>query len=146
MVVRTLFATCAVWLSGSLLTSASPLVPRSETVTATITVSRAAPSSAPTSYDWAVGGTPSFPIHHSCNSTLRTQLENALEETLDLAQHARDHLLRWGNESPFVQKYFGNASTAGPIGWYERVLAADRTGMTFRCDDPDRNCATQIGE
>lgn len=123
----------------------SPLVPRQETVTATVTVTKASPSSASASHDWAAGGTSSFPIHHSCNSTLRVQLENALGETVELAEHARDHLLRWGGESPFVQKYFGNASTAGPIGWYERVIAADRTGMTFRCDDPDRNCATQIG-
>jgi hypothetical protein len=44
-----------------------------------------------------------------------------------------------------VQKYFGDGPTATPIGWYDRVIAADKTGMTFRCDDPDRNCATQDG-
>jgi hypothetical protein len=36
-------------------------------------------------------------------------------------------------------------STAGPLGWYSRVAAGDRGNMTFRCDDPDENCATQDG-
>jgi hypothetical protein len=64
-----------------------------------------------------------------------------------LAGHARDHILRWGDESPFVQKYFGsNHSTAEPLGRYERIVAGDKTGMTFRCDDPDLNCATQEGK
>jgi hypothetical protein len=77
---------------------------------------------------------------------LRRQLERALNETVELASHARDHILRWGVDSPFVQKYFGNETgTATPLGWYERVIAADRRNMTFRCDDPDRNCATQDG-
>lgn len=96
-------------------------------------------------YDWEASGTTAFPIHPSCNATLQRQLERALSETVDLATHAKEHLLRWGNESIFVQKYFGNHSTSVPIGWYERVIAADRRNMTFRCDDPDRNCATQEG-
>jgi hypothetical protein len=95
-----------------------------------------------------------FPIHESCNSTLRRQLERALDETVELAAHARDHILRFGSDSPFVQKYFGvsnstdgtpTVSTAGPLGWYSRVAAGDRGNMTFRCDDPDENCATQDG-
>lgn len=70
-----------------------------------------------------------------------------MDELVLLAQHARDHILRWGDESPFVQKYFGtNSSTAEPLGWYERIVAGDKDGMTFRCDDPDQNCATQKGK
>lgn len=88
---------------------------------------------------------PAFPIHESCNSTLQRQLSRAFDETVTLARHAKEHILRWGDESPFVQKYFGNASTAVPIGWYERVVSADRGAMLFRCDDPDKNCATQEG-
>lgn len=56
---------------------------------------------------------------------------------------AREHILRWGLESPFYTKYFGNASTSTPLGWYDRIAFADRGRMLFRCDDPDRNCATQ---
>ena len=94
-------------------------------------------------YDWSEGWKPSFNIHQSCNSTLRAQLQQGLDEAVQVAQHARDHLLRWGNRSEFTQKYFGNSSSATPIGWYDRIIAADKTGMLFRCDDPDRNCETQ---
>lgn len=98
------------------------------------------------SQEWAHGAVTAFPIHESCNATLHRQLEQALGETVTLAQHAKDHLLRWGGESPIVQRYFGNGSTAGPIGWFERVVAADKATILFRCDDPDGNCATQDGE
>ncbi|KAK1833686.1 putative peptidase family-domain-containing protein [Podospora conica] len=89
---------------------------------------------------------PPFPIHSSCNITLHNQLSQALEETVQLAQQAKSHLLLHGLDSPLVQKYFGNHSTAAPIGWYDRIISADRgTEMLFRCDDPDKNCATQDG-
>jgi len=81
------------------------------------------------------------PIHSSCNVTLRLQLETAIEETFLLAENAKKHLLYWGHESPYVKKYFGNGSTSAPIGWYERVISANKTGMLLRCDDPDGNCA-----
>ncbi|KFA46811.1 hypothetical protein S40293_05587 [Stachybotrys chartarum IBT 40293] len=118
------------------LTAASPIATPSSVF--------ATPHPAPTSgsYNWAEGWTSRYPIHQSCNVTLRAQLEEALDETVQLAQHARDHLLRWGSNSEFAVKYFGNHSTAA-LGWYDRIVAADKTGMTFRCDDPDRNCATQ---
>jgi len=119
----------------------SPLVPRGQ---ATPTLSAPKESGTPNKiYDWSDGWKASFSIHQSCNSSLRAQLQQGLDETVQLAQHARDHLLRWGNHSEFTQKYFGNGSTATPIGWYDRIVAADKTGMLFRCDDPDRNCETQ---
>ncbi|KAJ9142930.1 Major allergen Asp f 2-like protein [Pleurostoma richardsiae] len=142
MVPRGLLASLP-WMLLLPVSQASPLIQRRDT--ATITPTAAAPSTTIV-YDWAAGGTPQFPIHHSCNSTLRNQLQQALDELVVLAEHARDHILRWGGESPFVQKYFGkNSSTAEPIGWYDRIIAADKNGMTFRCDDPDLNCATQEG-
>ena len=122
---------------------ASPIVGRAESVTQTVTSTQS--SSTSEAYDWASGWTKSFPIHQSCNSTLRHQLAAGLDETIQLAQHAKEHLLRFGNKSDFTQKYFGNGSTSVPIGWYERIINADKTGMLFRCDDPDRNCATQDG-
>lgn len=125
--------------------SASPLSPRDATTTV-LPQPESTETSAPV-YDWSAGWKPSYTIHQSCNNTLRTQLEDALDETIQLATHARDHILRFGRSSEFVQKYFGaNASTAGPIGWYDRVAAADKTGVIFRCDDPDRNCETQDGK
>lgn len=104
-------------------------------VTQTVTSQQPAP--------WNDGAVTTYPIHSSCNATLRAQLERGLGEAVKLAQHAKGHLLFWGHNSPFVTKYFGNESTATPTGWYERVISADRAGMLFRCDDPDRNCATQ---
>lgn len=120
---------------------ASPLNVREVVVTVTKTAS----SSSTTAVAWNEEGVQDFPIHESCNSTERAQLERALGETIKIAQHAKEHLLRWGNQSSIVQKYFGNASTAEPIGWFSRVVGADRASMTFRCDDPDGNCATQSG-
>jgi len=57
-----------------------------------------------------------------------------------VANHAIDYILRFGNESALYTKWFGSAPTAEPIGWYERLIRADRTGFTFRCDDPDHYC------
>ncbi|KJZ72213.1 hypothetical protein HIM_08355 [Hirsutella minnesotensis 3608] len=91
-------------------------------------------------HDWSEGWNPTFPIHQSCNSTLRTQLQQGLDETIQLAQHARDHLLRWGNESEFKRRYFGKGPTAVPIGWYDRIISANKEDMLFRCDDPDGVC------
>ncbi|KAJ4252860.1 Prenylated Rab acceptor protein 1 [Fusarium torreyae] len=120
--------------------TATPIFGREE---ASQTKSAAQSTQTSDAYDWAEGWAKEYPIHQSCNATLRRQLSNALDETVQLAQHAKDHLLRHGNKSEFVQKYFGNGSTAQPIGWYDRVINADKSGMLFRCDDPDKNCATQ---
>lgn len=130
------------------LAAASPVVPRAVAteVPASVAVDTKPETPAGNTYNWAEGWNADFPIHPSCNATLRNQLEAGLKETVQLAAHARDHLLRWGNESELVRKYFGNASVAGPIGWYSRVVSADKSPMLFRCDDPDRNCATQDGE
>jgi hypothetical protein len=131
-------------ISLPFLALATPIIPRVDV--STVVASTSTSASTDTDHDWASGGTTSFSIHQSCNSTLKAQLEKALGETVQLAQHAKEHILRWGHESPFVQKYFGNGSTAMPIGWYERVASADKSGVLFRCDDPDRNCATQSGK
>jgi len=132
--------TAAMLLFG--VASATPIQGRAEAST----TKSASPSSPTSTYDWSEGWTKDYPIHQSCNATLRHQLSNALDETVQLAQHAKDHILRYGHKSEFVQKYFGNGSTAQPIGWYDRVVNADKTGMLFRCDDPDKNCATQDGK
>jgi hypothetical protein len=81
-----------------------------------------------------------YPIHSSCNATERTQLTRALGETMKLAQHAKEHILRWGNSSEIYRKYFGNATTGEPVGWYEKAVNGDKAGIIFRCDDPDGNC------
>jgi len=121
-------------------------LPTNTPFTSTSTSAISTSTSTPT-WDFTSGAVTTYPIHPSCNITLRRQLERALDETVTLAAHARAHILRWGGASPFVQKYFGNGSaTAAPLGWYTRVVEADRGEMTFRCDDPDRNCATQEGE
>lgn len=96
--------------------------------------------SSPTSYDWTNGWVRSFPIHKSCNDTEYNQLSSAFIEVQKLAAHAKDHTLRFGNESKFYKKYFGNSPTAEVVGWYENIVSADKTNVLFRCDDPDGNC------
>lgn len=118
---------------------ASPLATEKGTPTAITGTPTSTPK--PEAYNWADGWQASFPIHSSCNSTLRSQLQVALDDAVQLAQHARNHLLRFGSKSEMVQKYFGNGTLAEPIGWYDRIVAADKGAMTFRCDDPDGNCA-----
>lgn len=133
---------------AALLSSAasSPLAGRKEPATPTsLTLAPSQPAQTG-GYNWSEGWKASFPIHPSCNSTLKHQLSDALEEAIELAQHARNHLLRFGDKSDFKRKYFGNGSTAEAVGWYDRIVAADKSAMLFRCDDPDKNCATQNSE
>ncbi|ORY63937.1 putative peptidase domain-containing protein [Pseudomassariella vexata] len=96
--------------------------------------------SQPTTYDWAAGATKDYPIHASCNSTQRSLLKKGLDDAMKLADHAKNHVLRFGNSSEFYVKYFGSAPTAEVIGWYDKVVNADRGGIWFRCDNPDGNC------
>ncbi|KAF1994652.1 zincin [Amniculicola lignicola CBS 123094] len=109
-----------------------------QTVTVTTTVD--APVPTPTQTAWNDGAVHQYPIHSSCNTTERIQLERALGEAITLAQHAKDHILRWGNSSAIYQKYFGNATTGEPIGWFDKVVNGDKAGVLFRCDNPDGNC------
>lgn len=116
---------------------ASPaLLPREATVTVTEVTSAPAATSTP----WNAGAVDAFPIHSSCNATEAAQIKKGLEETLTLVRHARDHILRWGNSSEIYQKYFSNASTGEPIGWYSKIADGDKAGVLFRCDNPDGNC------
>jgi hypothetical protein len=89
---------------------------------------------------WDAGGTPEFPIHGSCNVSEVIQLRKHLGDMKMVANHAIDRILRYGNESELFVKWFGASPTAQPIGWYERLARADRTGFQFRCDDPDGFC------
>ncbi|KAI0199634.1 putative peptidase family-domain-containing protein [Astrocystis sublimbata] len=116
----------------------SRLRPRQDAVTVTHTI--LSPTPEPSVYDWAAGATTSYPIHSSCNATQRALLSRGLNEAITLAAHAKDHILRFGNSSDYYQKYFGSSPTAEVIGWYDRIVSADRTGIWFRCDDIDRNC------
>ncbi|KAF2868272.1 putative peptidase family-domain-containing protein [Massariosphaeria phaeospora] len=119
---------------------ASPArVIRQETVTVTATPSAAAP----TATAWDAGAVTSWTIHSSCNRTERAQLERAFGETITLVNHARDHILRWGNASELYQKYFGDASTGEPVGWFGKIANGDKAGVIFRCDNPDGNCAQE---
>ncbi|KAI2467492.1 major allergen Asp F2 [Annulohypoxylon bovei var. microspora] len=106
------------------------------TVTQTITIS----NPGPTSYNWAAGATEKYPIHSSCNVTERALLSRGLGDAIKLADHAKQHVLRFGNNSDFYIKYFGTAPTAEVIGWYDKIVSADRGGIWFRCDDIDGNC------
>ncbi|KAF9890838.1 hypothetical protein FE257_005409 [Aspergillus nanangensis] len=89
---------------------------------------------------WNAGAVPQYPIHESCNATQRRQIEAGLNETILLANHAKDHILRWGNDSSIYRKYFGDRPSIEAIGAYDIVVNGNKDGVLFRCDNPDNNC------
>lgn len=90
--------------------------------------------------DWAAGKVEEYPVQF-CNSSETTLIKHGLREAEILAAHARDHIHRWGNSSSFSKKYFGLAATAEAAGWFDKIVNTDKTGVIFRCDDPDGLCA-----
>ena len=92
------------------------------------------------SFSWDATWNQDFEIHKSCNLTQRNQLVQAFTETKLLAQHAKEHTLRFGNLSKFYRKYFGDAPSGEVVGLYENVISANKTGVLFRCDNIDGNC------
>ncbi|KAI1381273.1 major allergen Asp F2 [Hypoxylon crocopeplum] len=131
---KTLLVCLATFGSGS----AARLRGRRDVVTVTQTITNSSPE--PTLYNWAAGATDQYPIHSSCNATERALLSRGLNDAIKLAEHAKQHVLRFGNSSDFYVKYFGTAPTSEVIGWYDRIVSADRDGIWFRCDDIDGNC------
>ena len=75
------------------------------------------------------------------NATQYNQLSTGLQEAQLLAEHARDHTLRFGSKSPFFRKYFGNdTASAEVVGHFENVVGADKSSILFLCDDLDDKC------
>ncbi|KAI1913381.1 Prenylated Rab acceptor protein 1 [Ophidiomyces ophidiicola] len=89
---------------------------------------------------WDQGAVQKYPIHTSCNVTERRMIERGLNDAIALAQHAKAHVLRFGNSSTLYRKYFGDAATGVVIGNFDRIVNADKAKTLFRCDDPDGNC------
>lgn len=89
---------------------------------------------------WNAGAVNQFPIHSSCNATQRRQIELGLNETITLAEHAKNHILRWSNESAIYKKYFGDSPTMEAVGAFDVVVNGDKKDVLFRCDNPDGNC------
>ncbi|KAM3415910.1 hypothetical protein BST61_g9405 [Cercospora zeina] len=94
-----------------------------------------------TQQPWNAGAVNEFRIHSSCNASQTAQLRQGISEAIELAQHAKDHINRWGNESTIYQKYFGSAPTPEAIGALDIVVNGNKANSVFRCDDPDGNCA-----
>jgi ATP-dependent exoDNAse (exonuclease V) beta subunit len=89
---------------------------------------------------WDAGAVNEYIIHESCNVTEAAQIADGLREAVELAEHAKDHILRWGNTSVLYRKYFGNDPPYTAIGSYDIVVNGDKRGVLFRCDNPDGNC------
>ncbi|KAL8766836.1 MAG: hypothetical protein Q9209_006494 [Squamulea sp. 1 TL-2023] len=89
---------------------------------------------------WDDGATKDFLIHESCNSTEIIQLRKGLADAVTLADHAKQHILRFGNSSEHYRKYFGDSPSGEAIGYYEKVINGDKGNALFRCDNPDGNC------
>ncbi|KAJ5550810.1 hypothetical protein N7535_001250 [Penicillium sp. DV-2018c] len=92
---------------------------------------------------WNAGAVNQFPIHSSCNATQRRQIELGLNETITLAEHAKDHILRWRNESAIYRKYFGDRPSMEAIGAFDIIVNGDKKDILFRCDNPDGNCGIE---
>lgn len=89
---------------------------------------------------WDEGAVSAYPIHSSCNSTQRAQIAAGLNETAILVEHAKEHVLRWGNSSELYQKYFGQLPPYEVIGALDIIVNGDKGNVLFRCDNPDGNC------
>lgn len=89
---------------------------------------------------WDAGAVTAYPIHSSCNATQRAQIAAGLNETILLANHAKQHILRWGNSSELYQRYFGNLPPYEAVGAFDQVVSGDKGSVLFRCDNPDGNC------
>lgn len=126
-------------LFGASAVFATPLVPRQNVETVTVTA--AAPAA--TSTAWDAGAVRQYPIHASCNATQHAYIRQGLDETITICRQARDHILRWGNSSEIFQKYFGNSSTGEPLGWYTKIVDGDKSDVLFRCDNIDGNCGQE---
>lgn len=94
---------------------------------------------------WDAGAVTEYIIHESCNATQASQIADGLREAVELAEHAKNHILRWGNSSELYQKYFGNQAPYTAIGALDILVNGDKAGVIFRCDNPDGNC-DQDGE
>jgi hypothetical protein len=89
---------------------------------------------------WDAGAISEYTIHESCNATQAAQIGDGLREAVELADHAKSHILRWGNESALYRKYFGNDPPYTAIGAFDIVVNGDKKDVLFRCDNPDGNC------
>lgn len=124
-------------LLGASAAVANPLFPRQQSAAASTVTVTAQP---PASTAWNAGAVTEYPIHASCNATQRAYIRNGLQETITICKQARDHILRWGNTSEIYQKYFGDAPTGEPIGWFTKIVDGDKSDVLFRCDNIDGNC------
>jgi len=89
---------------------------------------------------WDAGAVSQYPIHESCNATQAHQIALGLNETILLAQHAKEHVLRFSNNSEIYRRYFGDRPPYEVIGAYDIIVSGDKEGVLFRCDNPDGNC------
>jgi hypothetical protein len=122
-------------LLGASAAVATPLFPRQQGAT-TVTVT----AQSPVNTAWNAGAVTEYPIHASCNATQKAYLKTGLQETVTISRQARDHILRWGNSSVIYRKYFGNAPTGEPLGWFSKIADGDKSDVLFRCDNIDGNC------
>jgi hypothetical protein len=132
----------ALMLVGASVAMAGPLAPRQNGATVTVTATATMPA-ATSSTAWDAGAVNAYNIHASCNSTQRGMIRKGLDEAKTITSHARDHILRYGNSSELYTKYFGDAPTGEPLGWYTKLADGDKANVLFRCDNIDGNCGQE---
>ncbi|GAA6032235.1 hypothetical protein JCM8097_007137 [Rhodosporidiobolus ruineniae] len=95
--------------------------------------------------NWSAGAHKGYSVSSTCTFDERRAIGDGLDEALELAAQARDHLRRYGNDTIF-NAWFGSETDPNLLlGLYDRLVDGDKTGITFRCDDVDDECNGKYG-
>ncbi|WVF69441.1 hypothetical protein IAT40_004218 [Kwoniella sp. CBS 6097] len=133
----------AVLILGSPLTRAIPVSSRDLVDNAKDEVISAF---APNTTVWFSGGSDSYSVWgDSCNTTQLELIGEGLAQVQKLAEHSRDHLRRYGNDTIF-QTWFGKENDPNTLqGLFDRIVSGDKGNVSFTCDDVDNTCNGKYG-
>lgn len=81
-----------------------------------------------------------FTINNTCNASESSVLSSALHQAIEVSEHARQHLLRYGNSSDIFKKYFGHNPPFIPLGVYDFLSNGNKGNFTFGCQDFEKKC------
>ncbi|OCF30367.1 hypothetical protein I316_08011 [Kwoniella heveanensis BCC8398] len=101
---------------------------------------------APNTTAWQQGASDSYSVWgSSCNTTQLELIGEGLAQVQKLAEHGRDHLRRYGNDTHF-QRWFGLENDPNTLqGLFDRIVSGDKGNVSFTCDDVDNTCNGKYG-
>lgn len=79
-------------------------------------------------------------VNGTCSSDNGRLVVSALAQAVNVAEHARKHLLRYRNSSDAFKRYFGTSPAACPLGVYDLISNGDNSDISFTCEDLDNKC------